>query len=139
MGITVVGRIDGTLNPRGIRFGASDIYAVLSDIEALEDTLAIAKRSSDGEAFVLAVQRASGLTESDEAVIDTIQQAITDKLSPRHKPTHIIFIDEFPRTLSGKKVETLIGNAVNGTGDIDTSSLDKPDIFQTIVEAIQSL
>ena len=139
MGFSVIGRIDGTLNPRGIRFGASDIYAVLGDIASLEDTLAIVKRSNDGEAFVLAVQRASDLTETDEALIETIQQAITVKLSPRHKPTHIIFIDEFPRTLSGKKVETLIGNAVNGTGSVDTSSLDKPDVFQTIVETIQSL
>ena len=139
MGFSVVGRIDGTLNPRGLRFGASDIYAVLGDIASLEDTLAIVKRSNDGEAFVLAVQRASDLTETDEALIETIQQAIAVKLSPRHKPTHIIFIDEFPRTLSGKKVETLIGNAVNGTGSVDTSSLDKPDVFQTIVETIQSL
>ena len=137
-GIEVVGRIDGTLNPRGIRFGAADIYAAIEDIPGLSDALAVANRQSDEETFLLLVQKSQDATQSETELTDQIREVITTKLSPKHKPSEVVFIDEIPRTLSGKKVETLVSRALLKGSSVDVTSLANPDAFQAILERLAS-
>ena len=137
-GIEVVGRIDGTLNPRGIRFGPADIYAALESISDLSDSLAVANRRSGEEEFLLLAQKSENSTKSENEITGQILEALTTRLSPKHKPSEIVFIDEIPRTLSGKKVETLVSRALLKGASVDVTSLANPDAFQAILERLAS-
>ena len=137
-GIEVVGRIDGTLNPNGIRFGPSDIYAAVADISGLEDTLAVVNRKDGIESFLLLIQVDDASEDNKHKLIDELYSAIATQLSPKHKPSKVVFIDELPRTLSGKKVETLVGRALVEGSKVDTSSLKNPDAFDALIERIAS-
>ncbi|GAA5890294.1 hypothetical protein JCM16303_005322 [Sporobolomyces ruberrimus] len=48
-GVMVYGRSDGVLNPAGVRFGSSEIYSVVENVEGVEDCLAVGQRLPDGD------------------------------------------------------------------------------------------
>ena len=137
MGIQVIGRIDGTLNPNGIRFGPADVYAAIDSVTGIEDAVAISKRKGDTETFVLLVKSSQEEPNQDQLTQELIQ-TISENLSPRHKPHNVMFIDEVPKTLSGKKVETLISKALIQGTPVDTSSLSNPGAFEAIIERLSA-
>lgn len=49
-GVVVFGRSDGVLNPQGVRFGSSELYAVVEEMrEDVEDCIAIGQRLPDAD------------------------------------------------------------------------------------------
>jgi acetoacetyl-CoA synthetase len=101
----IEGRSDSTLNRQGIRFGTSELYAVVERLPEVTDSLVIGLEQPDGGYWMpLFVVLAEGL-ELDDALTARIKTAIRESLSQRHVPDEIIRTPAIPRTLTGKKME----------------------------------
>jgi acetoacetyl-CoA synthetase len=104
-GAHIYGRSDSTLNRQGVRMGTAEIYRVVEAIPPVTDSVILGIELPGGGYYMpLFVVLGDGAT-LDEALIATIQQQLSEALSPRHVPDEVLQIDEVPRTLNGKKLE----------------------------------
>lgn len=106
---------DGVLNPSGVRFGSTEIYAVTDTIQEIDDAICVGQQRSidDNESVILFVKLKSRLKLS-VSLVYTIKQAIRDRYTSRHVPRYVIEVDEIPYTVNGKICEVNVKQAVNG-------------------------
>jgi acetoacetyl-CoA synthetase len=113
----MLGRSDGTLNPKGVRFGSAEIYHVLQHKFAaqVEDALCVGRRrrQDPDEMVVLFVKMRQDQLWS-LTLAEAIRRVVREELSPRHVPEIIVECPEIPLTANGKKVEVLVKKIVSG-------------------------
>lgn len=94
-----MGRADGVLNPSGVRFGSSEIYAVIDAhfSDRITDSLCVGqrRRTDVDESVMLFVLMRNGQTLRKNLVKD-IKAAIAKELSKRHVPKYIFEMPELP-------------------------------------------
>jgi acetoacetyl-CoA synthetase len=136
----VYGRSDATLNRGGVRMGTAEFYRVVEAIDGIEETLVVdtSELGRDGELVLLVVAGA----EVDHAVLETqIRSTLREKVSPRHVPNRILFVDGLPRTLNGKRVEVPIRRILLGTEPeraVSKDSLADPQALDGVLDALGS-
>jgi acetoacetyl-CoA synthetase len=116
----IEGRSDSTLNRQGIRFGTSELYAVVEGLPEVVDSLVIGLELPDGGYWMpLFVVLGDGV-EFDAALKAGIKAAIRGSLSQRHVPDEIVAVPAIPRTLTGKKMEVPVKRLFQGRtlGDV---------------------
>lgn len=106
MGIIMLGRSDGVLNPAGVRFGSAEIYNVLLKLfpGVVQDSICVGRRR-EGEAdeSVCLFARMEDGRPFDDELRDRIKREIRSELSPRHVPAVVEACDDIPVTVNGKK------------------------------------
>ncbi|KAH7318443.1 hypothetical protein B0I35DRAFT_409335 [Stachybotrys elegans] len=141
--LLLLGRSDGVLNPSGVRFGSSDIYAVLErrfPNEVAESLCVGQRRPQDlDERVVLFLLMKNGVG-LDKAMVAKVKAAIAADLTKRHVPKYVFEVPEIPVTVNGKKVELpvkqiLSGKTIKASGTLlNPNSLDYFYQFQKIEE-----
>ncbi|KAF7166313.1 hypothetical protein CNMCM6106_002171 [Aspergillus hiratsukae] len=115
--IHFMGRADGVLNPSGVRFGSSEIYAVIDAhfSDRVADSLCVGQRRPTDldESVMLFVLMRNGQT-LDRNLVNDIKAAIAKELSKRHVPKYIFEMPELPITVNQKKVELPVKQIVSG-------------------------
>ncbi len=110
----IEGRSDSTLNRQGIRFGTSELYAVVEALPEVVDSLVIGLELPGGRYWMpIFVVLADGVA-LDDALIARIRTAIRETLSQRHVPDAIVAVPAVPRTLTGKKMEVPVKRLLLG-------------------------
>jgi len=137
-GIVMLGRSDGTLNPNGVRFGSAEVYQVVESFKEIEDSVCVSQRSKDfiEERVVLFLKMAPG-SEFSPAVVNSLKTHIRTYLSARHVPAVFLPISDIPYTISGKKVEVAVKNAIAGKVVPQRGALANPnsiDLYYNIPE-----
>ena len=122
-GFVILGRLDATLNAKGVRIGTAEIYRVVQSIPGIQESLAVAQPHEGDSRIVLFVVTTDVL---DDALETRIRQELRSQASPRHVPSLIVQAPEVPRTRSGKMTELAVGDIVAGRAERDTSSLGNP-------------
>jgi len=129
----MLGRSDGVLNPKGVRFGSSEIYNVLLKhmAHAIEDALCIGRQRKDdmNETVVLFVKMKPGVRFSQETK-DEINHAIQKDLTASHKPSTIDECFEIPKTSNDKKVEVVIKHILSGNNVKVSASVANPECLE---------
>jgi acetoacetyl-CoA synthetase len=107
----VTGRSDATLNRGGVRLGTSEFYAVVEEIEEVQDALVVHLEDPEGGPgeLVLFV-----VAELDDELRGRIAARLRSELSPRHVPDTIAAVPAIPRTLTGKKLEAPVKRVLRG-------------------------
>jgi acetoacetyl-CoA synthetase len=137
-GAVIEGRSDATLNRGGVRFGTSELYAVVDAIPEVADSLVIGIEGADGSYWMpLFVAVREGAT-MDDAVRARIVTAIRSALSPRHVPDEIFQVPAIPRTLSGKKMELPVKRLLMGH-PLDTVAAPGTTADPSALEAFAAL
>jgi acetoacetyl-CoA synthetase len=97
--LVLLGRSDGVLNPSGVRFGSSDIYAVLErrfPNEVAESLCVGQRRPQDvDESVVLFILMKNGFV-LDKAMVAKVKAAIAADLTKRHVPKYVFEVPEIP-------------------------------------------
>jgi len=130
-GLRIMGRSDATLNPGGVRIGTAEIYRCVDELDAVTDSLVVARAHGESEQIVLFVQLREGLT-LDEPLEASIRRAIRSKSSPRHVPKAIHQLRAIPRTRSGKKVELAVRRVLEGLPVDNRSALANPEALDEV-------
>lgn len=124
-GYVILGRSDATLNPGGVRIGTAEIYRALEGLSFVLDSLAIGLPTEKGEVIVLFVVLQSPIDE--EEAKKQIKNAIRQKMSARHVPQAIFFVNELPYTMNGKKSELAVKNIFTGKKVTNRAALANPN------------
>jgi acetoacetyl-CoA synthetase len=122
-GFQILGRLDATLNSKGVRIGTAEIYRVVASLPEIDDALAVAQPIEGDSRIVLFVVTRG---ELDGELERRIRQELRSQASPRHVPALIVRAPEMPRTRSGKMTELAVADIVAKRLERDTSSLQNP-------------
>lgn len=127
MGLMMLGRSDGTLNPAGVRFGSAELYNIVQTFPEVSDSLAVGQKrpEDDDERVFLFLKMAEG-HEMTESFVSKLKLKIRTELSPRHVPAFVLPTDDIPHTVNGKKVEIAVKNILCGRDNINFGSLANP-------------
>ncbi len=125
-GMTFFGRSDATLNPGGVRIGTAEIYRQVEQVAEVEESVVIGQDVAGDQRVLLFVRLKDGLV-LDEALRDTIRQAIRQNTTPRHVPARILQVTDIPRTRSGKNSELAVKRVVQGQDPGNLEALANPE------------
>jgi acetoacetyl-CoA synthetase len=135
----MLGRSDGTLNVRGVRIGAAELYAILQGMPEISDCMALEQRAPQelgGSRLVLLVVLvvlAPG-RQLDRPLVLRMKKAglLHDRGSPNHVPAVVAQVQGLPTTFSGKKSEVAATDAVHGREVTNRSALRNPETLAEI-------
>ena len=133
-GVIIYGRSDATLNPGGIRIGTAEIYSAISELEYIEDSIAV--NSVDGDSYVLFVKLCDKKDLSKNQ-LEEIEIAIRNNLSPKHIPSEIVSVSDIPYTINGKKVEIAVKKIIEGEEIDNLDSLSNPECLNEYSKLIK--
>ncbi len=141
-GSTVIyGRTDSTINRKGVRFGTSEIYSALDEVDGVADGLATGVELSGGDYYFplfVVLEQDVHLEEVQEKIHDTIRV----KQSPRHVPDELFEIEEVPRTLTGKKMEVPVKNLLRGMDfeeAVNPDAAENPDALDQFMDVARQI
>ena len=129
------GRSDDVLNVAGRKVGPAEVEGALIDHPAVNAAAAIgADDETTGTAVVSFVQLEPDETESDDLAAQ-LREHVGEELGKPFRPREVLFVEEFPKTQSGKIVRRLIQSVYEGEQLGDLSSIENPDALDEIEEA----
>ncbi len=126
-GIIVFGRSDATLNPGGVRIGTSEIYSIVEALPEVVDSVVVGLPDNRGDVEIaLFVVLANGL-ELDADLSARIRETVAAGATKRHVPRSVRQVPDIPRTISGKKVELAVRQALLGEDVANRDALANPE------------
>jgi acetoacetyl-CoA synthetase len=126
-GFEILGRLDATLNVKGVRIGTAEIYRVVLSIPGIVEALAV-EQPHDGDTRIVLFVVVKGAL--DDELDSLIRSTLRTQASPRHVPSVIVAAPELPKTRSGKMTELAVADIVTGRTQRDTSSLANPESLE---------
>ncbi|MYD92285.1 MAG: acetoacetate--CoA ligase [Chloroflexi bacterium] len=133
-GIVILGRSDAILMPGGVRIGTAEIYRPIETIPQVVAGLATTVRREGRDEIVLFVVLLQK-DKLDEALRETIQDAIRRSASPRHVPRHVLAVHDLPRTRNGKLAELAVTRILRNEPVTNRESLVNPEclaVFESL-------
>ena len=124
----VEGRSDATLNPGGIRIGTAEIYRHVENHKKVKEALAVGQDWEGDQRIILYLIMKEGVTLNDNLILE-IKSLIRQKASPRHVPSKIFQVNDFPRTRSGKISELAVKDIIHNKEIKNTEALINPEIL----------
>ncbi|MDC0058024.1 acetoacetate--CoA ligase [Pelagibacteraceae bacterium] len=137
-GYIIYGRSDATLNAGGIRIGTAELYRVVENIENISECVAVEHNLQTDTEVVLFCKMKSKL-KFNEDLEELIKFEIRSNLSPKHVPSKIFEVLDIPKTKSGKIVELLIKNIINGHDIKNKNVLANPHCLKEYENIYQEL
>ncbi|WP_340101125.1 AMP-binding protein [Salinibaculum salinum] len=129
------GRSDDVLNVAGRKVGPAEVEGALIEHEAVNAAVAIgADDETKGTAVVTYVILNEGYEESDD-LREELRAQVGEELGKPFRPREVLFVDEFPKTQSGKIVRRIIQGVYEGEQLGDLSSIENPDAIDEIDDA----
>jgi acetyl-CoA synthetase len=129
------GRADDALNVAGRKVGPAEIEGALIEHEAVNQAAAVGvPDDTTGTAVVTYVVLEPSYEESDP-----LREELREKIGEEHgkpfRPREVLFVDEFPKTQSGKIIRRAIEATYTGEDLGDLSSIENPSALEEIENA----
>ncbi|WP_276256375.1 acetate--CoA ligase [Halomontanus rarus] len=132
----VLGRLDDVMNVAGHRLGTMELESAVSEVEAAAEAAVVPREDAQkGEVPDVYVTLREGVEATDE-VRDRIVGAIEDEIGAFARPANIVFVEDLPKTRSGKIMRRLLENISNDRDLGDTTTLRDPSVPEQIREQI---
>ncbi|MEF8777182.1 MAG: AMP-binding protein, partial [Haloarculaceae archaeon] len=129
------GRSDDVLNVAGRKVGPAEVEGALIEHEAVNAAAAIgAADDTTGTAVVSYVILDEGQEAGDDLAAE-LRAQVGEELGKPFRPREIHFVEEFPKTQSGKIVRRIIQSVHEGEELGDLSSIENPDAIDAIEDA----
>jgi len=134
----ILGRLDDVMNVAGHRLGTMELESAAAQVGAVAEA-AVAPREDAQKGHVpdVYVILREGIAASDE-VRDDIVEAIEDEIGPFARPENVVFVEDLPKTRSGKIMRRLLENISNGKNLGDTTTLRDPTVPERIRDRVQT-
>ncbi|SDG20323.1 AMP-binding enzyme, partial [Halorientalis regularis] len=129
------GRADDALNVAGRKVGPAEVEGAAMDHDAVNQAAAIgADDDTTGTAVVLYVIMEDGVDETDD-LREEIREQVGEELGKPFRPREVLFVDEFPKTQSGKIIRRAVEATYEGEDLGDMSSIENPAALEAIEDA----
>jgi acetyl-CoA synthetase len=129
------GRADDALNVAGRKVGPAEVEGALIEHPDANQAAAIgAPDDTTGTAVVAYVVTEDGVDETDD-LRAALREQVGEELGKPFRPREVLFVDEFPKTQSGKIIRRAIQATYTGEDLGDMSSIENPDALDEIEAA----
>jgi len=114
-----------------------ELESAVAEVSAVAEA-AVAAREDEAKGHVpdVYVILRDGVEPSEE-VREAIIGAVEEEIGPFARPSNVIFVDDLPKTRSGKIMRRLLENISNGADLGDTTTLRDPSVPERIRKQIQ--
>lgn len=126
-GFEILGRLDATLNSKGVRIGTAEIYRIVLDFPGISGALAVEQQISSGTRVILFIEQKSELSDD---LIKSMKSALRQQASPRHVPDLIVRAPALPRTRNGKLNELVVSDICMNRLERDSTTLMNPECLE---------
>ncbi|MFW6003215.1 MAG: AMP-binding protein [Halanaeroarchaeum sp.] len=128
----LLGRADDAINVAGRKVGPAEVEGAIIDHEAVNQAAVVGvPDETTGEAAVAYV-----ILEPDADPGEDLESMLVghvgEELGKPFRPREIHFVEEFPKTQSGKIVRRIIASAYTGAEIGDTSSIENPEAIDRL-------
>jgi acetyl-CoA synthetase len=125
------GRADDALNVAGRKVGPAEVEGALIEHEAVNQAAAVGvPDDTTGTAVVTYVVLEAGYEESE-----ALREQVGEELGKPFRPREVLFVEEFPKTQSGKIIRRAIQATYTGEDLGDMSSIENPGALEDLEEA----
>ena len=132
----ILGRLDDVMNVAGHRLGTMELESAVAEVDAVAEAAVVARADPErGEVPDVYVTLREGI-EPSEAVRDDIVGAVEDEIGPFARPSNVIFVDDLPKTRSGKIMRRLLEDISNDAQLGDTTTLRDPSVPERIRQQV---
>ena len=129
------GRADDALNVAGRKVGPAEIEGVLIEHDAVNQAAAVGvPDDTTGTAVVAYVVLEGGVDPSDD-LRDELRALVGAEHGKPFRPRELLFVEEFPKTQSGKIIRRAISAIYRGEDAGDMSSIENPEALAEIERA----
>ncbi|MFB6164920.1 MAG: AMP-binding protein [Haloarculaceae archaeon] len=129
------GRADDALNVAGRKVGPGEVEGAAIDHDAVNQAAAVGvPDDTTGTAVVLYVIVDTGVEETD-ALREEIRDVVGEELGKPFRPREVLFVDEFPKTQSGKIIRRAVEATYTGEDLGDMSSIENPGALEDLEDA----
>ncbi len=133
----IQGRLDDVLNVSGHRIGNAEVESALVTHEAVSEAAVVGKpHEVKGEAIVAFVVLKKGVEPSDD-LKKALREHVGNEIGKIARPDEIFFVDDLPKTRSGKIMRRVCRAILLGENPGDTSTLANPEAVDHVRKAIQ--
>jgi acetyl-CoA synthetase len=132
----ILGRLDDVMNVAGHRLGTMELESAVSEVQSVAEA-AVAPRADaqKGEVPDVYVILREGIQATDEVQQDIIG-AVEQEIGKFARPSNVIFVDELPKTRSGKIMRRLLEEISNEQELGDTTTLRDPSVPERIRDQV---
>jgi acetyl-CoA synthetase len=131
----IQGRADDVLNVSGHRIGNSEVESALVSHEKVAEAAVIGKpHELKGEAITAFVVLRKGVEPSDELRAE-LREHVAKEIGKIARPEEILFVNDVPKTRSGKIMRRVIRAKALGEPVGDISTLANPEAVEEIGKA----
>jgi acetyl-CoA synthetase len=133
----ILGRLDDVMNMAGHRIGTMELESAVEEVKGVAEP-AVAARShpEKGEVpdvYVVLTESASASISMEERIVE----AVEDEIGSFARPSNVFFVDDLPKTRSGKIMRRLLENISNEDDLGNTDTLRNPEIVEEIRVEVQ--
>jgi acetyl-CoA synthetase len=129
------GRADDALNVAGRKVGPAEVESALTGHDAVNQAAAVGvPDDTTGTAVVAYVVTEPGVEETD-ALREQLRGVVGEELGKPFRPREVLYVDEFPKTQSGKVIRRAISSIYAGEDLGDMSSIDNPGALEEVRDA----
>jgi acetyl-CoA synthetase len=132
----ILGRLDDVMNVAGHRLGTMELESAVSEVQSVaEAAVAPRKDAEKGEVPDVYVILREGIEQSEEVRAEIVG-AVEEEIGKFARPANVIFVDELPKTRSGKIMRRLLEEISNGEELGNTTTLRDPSVPERIREQV---
>jgi acetyl-CoA synthetase len=129
------GRADDALNVAGRKVGPAEVEGALIEHESVNQAAAVGvPDDTTGTAVVAYVVLEDSIEGSDD-LREELRALVGEELGKPFRPREVLFVDEFPKTQSGKIIRRAISSLYQGEELGDMSSIENPEALEKIENA----
>ncbi|MFB6172934.1 MAG: acetate--CoA ligase [Haloarculaceae archaeon] len=133
----VLGRLDDVMNVAGHRLGTMELESAVAEVEDVAEAAVAARQHAEkGEVPDVYVVLREGIEQSDD-VKARIIEAVEDEIGAFARPANVMFVDDLPKTRSGKIMRRLLEDISNDAELGDTTTLRDPSVPEQIRQQVQ--
>jgi acetyl-CoA synthetase len=134
----LMGRIDDVVNVSGHRIGTAEVEsALVHHKDVAEAAIVPIPHKIKGQGLYAYVRLNSGVTKSKQELKAELLATVTKVIGPIAKPDKIQFVNDMPKTRSGKIMRRILRKIAEGAdkqGVGNTTTLADPSIVDTLIE-----
>src|SRR5699024_1839322 len=132
------GRLDDVMTVAGHRLGTMELESAVSEVDDVAEAAVAAREDTEkGEVPDVYVTVREGVEESEE-VRQRIVESVEDGIGKFARPNEVIFVDDLPKTRSGKIMRRLLEDISNDEELGNTSTLADPSVPEQIRDQVRS-
>ena len=129
------GRADDALNVAGRKVGPAEVEGAAMEHPDVNQVAAVGvPDDTTGTAVVTYVIPEPGAAESDD-LRTAVREMVGEQLGKPFRPREVLFVDEFPKTQSGKVVRRAVQATYTGEDLGDVSSIENPEALERLADA----